>query len=61
MDYATAIAGYLLLIVVLMFGGRERRTFYQASHAAAAIVFGLLFLVSLLWFLNGTVHHLARR
>lgn len=52
MDYTTPLAGYLLLVGVIMFGGRQRRTFAQASHAAAGTVVGLLFLVSLFWFLG---------
>jgi bacteriorhodopsin len=59
MDYAFAMAGYLLLIMAIMFTGRERRVFSATSHAAAANFLTLLCLISLLWFLGGTVRHLT--
>jgi hypothetical protein len=59
MDYATPLAGYLLLTFMIMFGGRKRRTFVQASHAAAGMLVGTFFLVSLLWFVSGALSHLT--
>ena len=59
MDYATPLAGYLLLTFMIMFGGRKRRTFAQASQAAAGMLVGTLFLLSLLWFASGAIYHLT--
>lgn len=61
MDYATPLAGYLLLTLVIMFGGKKRRTFDQASHAAAGMLIGLLCLASLLLFASGALYHLSLR
>jgi hypothetical protein len=61
MDYATPLAGYLLLTLVIMFGGRKRRTFTHASHTAAATLIGTLCLASLLWFFSNAIYHLTLR
>lgn len=61
MDYATPLAGYLLLTLVIMFGGRKRRTFTHASHTAAGMLIGTLCIASLLWFFSNAIYHLTLR
>ena len=61
MDYATPLAGYLLLTLVIMFGGRKRRTFTHASHTAAGMLIGTLCIASLLWFVSNAIYHLTLR